>query len=331
MARPLRIYFEGAWYHVMNRGVNHGQIFFNDAHRYAFLDLLGKTKEIYGIEIHAYCLMGNHYHLILHTPRGNISQAMKYLNASYAQLVNFSIKRDGPLFKGRFMAIVISADDYLVQLSRYIHLNPLKAEIVSSVSDYKWSSYLAYIGKDKPQDWLSRTEIMNRFGLKSFREKYTKFMELDADCDINKFYEDKPKPVIGDDDFCQMVDSYIKSHSLSAEIVGAKKIASTPSIQEIIKVVSQYFKVDPMTMFEANIKSGNFPRQIAIYICRKLGGYSLREIANSFGSIGYKGISKAIGRVSRNELQLKEANNLLIRITDGCRRDATPRTLISPI
>ena len=156
MSRPLRIYFEGAWYHVMNRGVNKNEIFFKDTHRYEFLNLLGKTKEIYGIEIHAYCLMSNHYHLIIRTPRGNISQAMKYLNSTFAQYVNLTMHRDGPLFRGRFKAIVVNADEYLVRLSRYIHLNPLEAKMVTSLLKFRWSSYLSYIGRAKSEEWLSR-------------------------------------------------------------------------------------------------------------------------------------------------------------------------------
>lgn len=312
MARPLRIYFEGAWYHVMSRGVNHGKIFFNDMHRYAFLNLLGKTKEIYNIEIHAYCLMSNHYHLIIRTPNGNISQAMKYLNASYAQFVNLSMGRDGPLFKGRFKAILISADEYLIRLSRYIHLNPLEAKVVISLLEYKWSSYLAYIEKVKAPEWLCNMEVVKRFGSKSFNVNYRKFVEIDSDNDINKFYQnDKIKPIIGGDDFCRMIDEYIKSHSLSAEIVGTDQVFTPPSFQIIINAVSNFFGVDTAAIFKVTKKSTNKPRQIAIFICRNLAKYTLNEISDAIGNIKYKGISKAIARVNQDDDQLKIANKLI--------------------
>ena len=155
MARDLRIQFEGAWYHVMNRGINRQHIFFNDSHRVYFLNLLGEVVKIYGVEIHAYCLMSNHYHLIIHCPRGNISAAMRHLNSRYAQKVNISMRRDGPLFKGRFKSVLVGADDYLLQLTKYIHRNPIEAKIISNAGDYNWSSYTAYIGVVKPLPWLT--------------------------------------------------------------------------------------------------------------------------------------------------------------------------------
>lgn len=311
MARQLRISFEGAWYHVMNRGINRNNIFYNDSHRYAFLDLLGKTKDIYGIEIHSYCLMSNHYHLIIHTPRGNISQVMRYINGSYARIVNSSLNRDGPLFKGRFKAIIISADEYLIRLSRYIHLNPYKAEIVSCLSEYKWSSYCNYIGKTRYPNWLTTAEIIKRFGKKSFRQNYIKFVENNNDNELDNFYaSSKYNPALGNVEFCKLIDE-IKSHSLSAEIVGADRIRKPPTMEEIINYASQYFGVERNSIIKINRISGNIPRQIVIYVCRKLGGKSLKEIAGSIGNINYKGVSKAISRVSCDQSQLKIANKII--------------------
>jgi putative transposase len=319
MARPLRIHFDGAWYHVMNRGINRENIFYKDAHRYAFLDMLGKTKEIYGIEIHAYCLMSNHYHLIIHTPRGNISQAMKYLNSRYAQSVNASMYRDVPLFKGRFKAIVISADEYLIRLSRYIHLNPVKAKIINDLSEYKWSSYLAYIGKTKYPEWLTKIEIVQRFGENSFGLKYKIFMHDKSCFDLDAFYcAEKLKPILGGDDFCKMMDEYIGAHSLSAEIVGKDRIINRPSIEEIIDYVCEYFGISSQSIGTINKATGNPPRDIFMYICREFGGYPLQQIAEALGNINYKGVSKAVARISRNPSQLKTAKNMIEGIKKSC-------------
>src|SRR5439155_8808363 len=114
-------------------------------HRKYFLNLLGEISDIYGIEIHAYCLMSNHYHLLIHTPRANISDAMRHLNSRYTQHVNNSMDRDGSLFRGRYKAIIVSAEDYLLSVSRYIHRNPIEAKIVKNLTSYKWSSYPAYL------------------------------------------------------------------------------------------------------------------------------------------------------------------------------------------
>ena len=130
MARPLRIEYPGAWYHVMNRGVDRQPIFLHDAHRESFLSLLSDISRSYQVEIHAYCLMNNHYHLLVRTPLGNISRAMRHLNGVYTQRFNSMEKRDGSLFRGRFKAILVEADEYLLRLSRYIHLNPVAAKLV---------------------------------------------------------------------------------------------------------------------------------------------------------------------------------------------------------
>jgi putative transposase len=330
MARPLRIYFNGAWYHVMNRGLHRKNIFHNDAHRYAFLDLLGKTREIYGIEIHAYCLMSNHYHLIVHTPRGNISHAMQYLNSRYAQIVNVSMHRDGPLFKGRFKAILISADEYLIQLSRYIHLNPFKARIINDLSEFKWSSYLAYIGKTRYPEWLTKNEIIQRFGKKSFTVNYNNYMHDKSCVDLDVFYQtSKLKPILGGEGFCREIDEYVRSHSLSAEIVGVGRVVTPPSIEDILNFICKYYGIKQDEIYEINKASGNSFRQIFIYVCREFGGYSLQEIADSLGNIRYKGISKALTRISKNQSQLDESRKIIVELKNlskvkGGRRDLTP-------
>ena len=125
MSRPLRIQYEGAWYHVMNRGSNRQLIFTRDEHRLIFLQLLEEIVVKYKLEIHAFCLMGNHYHLLVNTPFANLSRVMRHLNGVYTQKFNLLEQRDGPLFRGRYKAILVENEDYLLQVSRYIHLNPV--------------------------------------------------------------------------------------------------------------------------------------------------------------------------------------------------------------
>ena len=149
MARPLRIVFEGAWYHVMNRGAGRRAIFPTDEHRETFLALLGEMAGTFGVEVHAYCLMSTHYHLLLHTRRGNLSDALRHLNGIYTQRHNRQRRTDGPLFRGRFKAILVDADSYLAQLSRYIHLNPVPAKIPEHALDTPWSRLLAQ-GTEQP-------------------------------------------------------------------------------------------------------------------------------------------------------------------------------------
>lgn len=314
MARPLRIHFDGAWYHVMSRGINRNNIFYNDIQRETFLELLSKAITIYGVEIHAYCLMTNHYHLILHTPRGNISHAMKYINSNYAQFVNMTMNRDGPLFKGRFKAIVISADDYLINLSRYIHMNPMEAKILDSLISYKWSSYPAYLEKCSRPNWLSTHEIIKRFGAKQFAKSYKSFVESKRNKPTDYFTNAIYKPVLGDDDFCRMIDEYINSHSLSAEIVGKNRIVTPPSIEAILKLVASHFDIKPAQIYKSTNGVSNPARKIAIYICREFGGYHLHEIGKFMGGVTYKAIASVINRIKYNREQMLIAKLLIKKL-----------------
>ena len=130
MARPLRIEYSGAWYHVMNRGAGHREIYSDDVSRRRFLMLLDDINERYDVEIHAWCLMSNHYHLLVCTPKPNLGRAMRHVDGVYAQWWNRHRGTDGPLFRGRYKAILVDSNSYLLQLSRYIHRNPLEANLV---------------------------------------------------------------------------------------------------------------------------------------------------------------------------------------------------------
>ncbi|MDO9507797.1 MAG: transposase, partial [Thermovirgaceae bacterium] len=144
MARPLRIEYPGAFYHVTSRGNERKDIFKSGTDREKFLSYLKSATERYGAVIHAYCLMSNHYHLMLETPQGNLSWIMKHINSSYTSYFNIKRKRAGHLLQGRYKAILVEADTYAAELSRYIHLNPVGAKMVGSPEEYPWSSYRYY-------------------------------------------------------------------------------------------------------------------------------------------------------------------------------------------
>jgi putative transposase len=128
MARPLRIMYAGAWYHVMNRGTARQFIYHTDDQRHLFLSLIHLR---YQAEIHAYCLMGNHYHLLIRIQRPNLDRIMRHLDGIYTQRYNKSLNRDSPLFRSRYKSCLIEAENYLLQTSRYIHLNPVVAKLVT--------------------------------------------------------------------------------------------------------------------------------------------------------------------------------------------------------
>lgn len=229
----------------MHRGASRREIFLTDKHRQKFLALLGDISKVYHVEIHCYCLMRNHYHLLLHTPEGNLSDAMQHLNSNYTRYFNHSQKSDGPLFRGRYKSLPISEEDYLLRLSRYIHQNPLKANIVSKLSAYRWSSYPAYIETAVVPGWLTLETVIRRF--KKMRKKalsYKQFIELENDDELNKIHEKhKLAPVLGNQKFVEMIFNQLKDSSMSSEITNIKRVKNTPSIEEIIKKTAAYFSV----------------------------------------------------------------------------------------
>ncbi|MGD9591804.1 MAG: transposase [Candidatus Berkiella sp.] len=154
MSRPPRIEFDGAWHHVMNRGAAHQAIFKSNKQRELFLELVYEASKRFEIELHGFCLMDNHYHLLIHTPQSQLHKAMKHINGCYTLAFNYLEKRDGPLLRGRYKSLLIDDDSYLLQVSRYIHLNPVEALVCEKPIDYPWSSYKYYVGSVPRPPWL---------------------------------------------------------------------------------------------------------------------------------------------------------------------------------
>ena len=159
MGRAWRIEFEGALYHILSRGNEQKDIFYDDQDCQLFLKTIGEMSERFEIDVFAYVLMGNHYHLLLKTNRANLSKSMQWLGLTYTRRFNLRHFRSGHLFQGRFKSIIVQNDAYLMRLSCYIHRNPLRAGIVERLADYVWSSYKAYAYGAKAPGWLRRKPI----------------------------------------------------------------------------------------------------------------------------------------------------------------------------
>jgi REP element-mobilizing transposase RayT len=164
MARPWRIQFPDAIYHVTARGNRRADIFQDDLDRRDFLQLLGQASERYGLHFFAFCLMSNHYHLFLRTPQANLSQAMHWLNVTYTVRFNRRQRTEGHLFQGRFKAILITDESHWQHLSFYLHLNPVRAGLVRDPADYVWSSFREYTRRQSRFPWLQPGEILESYG-----------------------------------------------------------------------------------------------------------------------------------------------------------------------
>lgn len=188
MARPRRLEFAGALYHVTSRGDRREPIYEDDVDRSAFLDILGTVVADFNWIAHAYCLMGNHYHLLVETPDANLDKGMRQLNGSYTQWSNRRHRRVGHLFQGRYKAILVDKDAYLLELCRYVVLNPVRAKAAKSSGLWRWSSYRVMMGVESAPKWLSAEAVLAQFGHSRTvaRQRYERFvaqgMQMKSPC-----------------------------------------------------------------------------------------------------------------------------------------------------
>src|SRR5688572_17123679 len=183
MARPLRIEYDGALYHVTSRGNERKAIIKNDSDRKLFLETLARVNKRFRWICHAYCLMDNHYHLVIETPDGNLSKGMRQLNGVYTQAYNKRHGRVGHLFQGRFKAILVQKDSHFLEVCRYVVLNPVRAKASSHPRQFKWSSYRATAGIAQAHDCLTTEEILRHFGQRraTANLKYCEFVQAGID------------------------------------------------------------------------------------------------------------------------------------------------------
>ena len=296
MARPLRIEFEGAWYHVMNRGAARRDVFVSDSQRERFLELLGDLAERFGIETHVYCLMGNHYHLLLHTPFGNLGRGMRHLNGVYTQFFNRDQARDGALFRGRYKAILVDADAYLLHLSSYIHRNPLEAGMVERLEDYPWSSYAAYVAQTATPPWLHRAMVYSMLGGKG--KRYQAFLAQGVDENLARFYEgNSVSPILGDDSFRQQV---LERHGRDdSEIAERGRVHEPASLNRIIAVVCAAMGCDQDQIYESVRGRQNLARMLVTYFAHRAGQMTYRDIAEALGMNHYSAVASSIRRLEK--------------------------------
>lgn len=276
----MRIQYEGAFYHITSRGNQRERIFWDDKDREEFKRILKRTKERYGYHLHAYVLMDNHYHLLIETPHANIKQVMQNINTSYTVSVNKRHKRVGHLFQGRYKAFIADKESYLLEINRYIHLNPVRASIVQRPENYKWSSYRAYIGAG---DGITDTEdTLYAFAKKRTKaiEKYKEFVK--AGIGGTSPLKKAVGSILGDETFRDKVIRYIKGRPDRTEIPEIKKIEMKQEIEEIIKVVANHYGLKEDELLKRK-KATEGQRKKAIYLCRVLSGRTNSEIGRAFG------------------------------------------------
>ena len=293
-------------------------IFHDDDDYQAFLDTLGEAQQRFQCVIHAYCLMGNHYHLLIETPNANLSRIMRHVNGVYTQRYNRLKHTDGPLFRGRYKAILVDQDAYLLQLSRYIHRNPIdmKQPLVTQLVDYPWSSYPAYVGKTKPVDWLERESTYRVLGHKQRYKGYSNFVSQGVDEQTAKFYrKDNMAAVFGDDDFKEWVyDELLPELTVEGK---SRVVQPNLTMEAVTEGVAAYYSTnsDEIRKITRGPQQGNEARKLAMYLCQELSGAKLTEIADYFnlhhgGSVSF--INHQIRKLNRKDKSFKRNVESLI-------------------
>ena len=312
MSRPLRIQYPDAWYHVMNLGRRGDEIFTEVKDYNAFIDLLKEIVNDYNVKVSAYCLMSNHYHLLVQTPDSNISRAMRHLNGVYTQRYNRVHHCDGQLFRGRYKAILVEADSYLLELLRYIHRNPLESNLIDNLQKYTWSSHKGYLSKAKKWDWLYKSFPLSLFS-KDYAESirlYKQFITQDIPDEINKILSrGKLPPVLGSRNFIEKVKGLFFSDKSHEEIPEAKILAPDP--EKILEAVGTFYKVGMDNLVRSKRGYFNEPRNVAIYLTRRLRGDTLKVAGEPFGITKNSTVSSSIDRVKK-EMKRDKAVSLRV-------------------
>lgn len=298
MSRPLRIEFPGAYYHVMNRGLASRNIFADRSDRDQFLKLLADCHEMWGIRVIAYCLMGNHYHLLVQTPHANLSRVMRHLDGLYTQRYNRRHKRDGPLFRGRYKAILIDGDEYLLAVARYIHHNPVAAGLSRSPEGYAWSSCSLYLKPGGRPVWLDADQLLSRFPVKKRLKTFLTFMRSKIEEPVEAFYQAAcTRPMLGSGEFIEGIRAKLKRKPTDVKEVPEAKAYLRPDSKTCLEIVARVYGSGTEELLRSRRGRRNEARAMAMYVCRRMAGMKHEAIAQVFGVGGYSAVSSVIGRV----------------------------------
>ncbi|OIO53868.1 MAG: addiction module toxin RelE [Alphaproteobacteria bacterium CG_4_10_14_0_2_um_filter_63_37] len=278
MARPLRLEYSGALYHVTSRGNARQAIVHDDDDRALFLEILGSVMDRFGWLCHAYCLMDNHYHLLIETPKPNLSQGMRQLNGVFTQKINRGRGRAGHLFQGRFKAILVERESYLLALARYVVLNPVRARMVKKAGDYRWSSYRATVGMTPKPSWLTTSSLLAQFGssVPAARESYAGFVESGR-ADVSPWPELKGQVLLGSETFLAEMRARMGGVD-HPEIPLIQRRSHRPSLD---------------VLFPASESMSKVQRDEAIRAAFETHGYSMTAIARQTG-LHYSTVSKIV-------------------------------------
>jgi len=278
MARPLRLEFPGALYHVTCRGNRREKVFCDRQDRLVWLEETARMCDRFHFVIHAYCQMTNHYHLLIETPDGNLGQGMRQLNSVYSRYYNRRHNLSGHVLQGRYHAILVQKESYLLELARYIVLNPIRAGIVAKLGDWEWSSLEFMLGKRPSPSWMSTNLLLDSFGADpaSARQAYFAFLLSGVGAE-SPLEQVTYQCILGDDEFIAQHRSSAPSET-SGEVARAQRRATALRLED----------------YAAKF----FPREVAMAECYHSTVYTMSEIAAHF-QVSVKTVSRAVAALEK--------------------------------
>lgn len=314
MARALRLEFEDALYHLCARGNRRDRIFADDKDRVRFLELTGQSLKRYDVELHAYVLLPNHFHLLARTRKANLSRWMHWLIANYSIYFNRQHLSSGHLFQGRYKSFLVQEGNYLLELSRYLHLNPVRGSVIgrgdpkerrARLRSYRWSSYRGYAGLAKQGEFVNEELVLGEFGCARGHQRklrYRRFVEEGLLRDIaNPFESVQWQTALGNESFVQKLKDKLNSHRhYKGEVTAVRRANQLTEPRELIARVAAHHALSVNKLLHERVH-GSQAHNIAMWLLRQRG-VTLREIGGFFGGIDYAAISQ---RIRRTEQRMK--------------------------
>jgi len=282
MSRPLRLEHPGALWHVTSRGNERREIFRDDPDRELFLETLGRVVAMFRWRLYAWVLMNNHYHLLFETPEPNLSRGMRQLNGIYTQRFNRRHRRAGHLMQGRFKAILVEKEPHLLELCRYVVLNPVRAGAARSARDWRWSSYRATAGYAPSPGWLDIDGVLSLFGGRraAARERYRSFVSDGIRAEYAPWQALTHQVLLGGEEFVDLARSLAGGYALGREVPRAQRDLRRPTLEAIARKAARAFRVREE---DIRRKRGGPVRLAVALAARRQAALPLREIGAFLG------------------------------------------------
>ncbi|MBW1744137.1 MAG: transposase [Deltaproteobacteria bacterium] len=319
----MRINVPDGTYHVTSRGLERRSIVSDDLDRQQWTDLLGRVASRRNWRLYAWALLNNHYHLFLRVPHADLSQGMHDLNSAYVSVYNRRHQRCGPLLQGRFKGILVQNRYHFWELTRYVHLNPVRAGLVGVPDEYPWSSCAVYFRLHMAPPWLNWEEILLEYSdsVDLAQKAYRAFLEERPDTDApSPLSGATASTLLGSPKYVAVIKGLLQGRLPNRQVPAANQLRTSYEVEEIVQSVCRAFDVDRSTLFLRGSRK-NRPRSIALYLCCSMSRSSAKELGRFFGNISGQAVSKVSTRVHqerKRDPQLDQAIRVVEGLLQGC-------------